>query len=533
MEEQPFVAQESKKQRKKREKELKRQRGEAEQQAQRAAKQQRHTDQASPLAVLDNAAYAAVFGPGARGSVVLKPEYALAANRFHLNPTHLQLLVAVAGGTGTNHSASPFVLGHQALIRRVVVVSLGGVTLDLVDQRVSVAMQEMFPFGHSVLVGPGSQNKAYHVPPMVLRTPTAKSREKGKKREKDKPAALTELLATLDQLRDNEFPLAEGPDALEGLPAFVSAAGGAGGVALAALDCEMVSTVNGLELGRVSLVGPDMAVIWDSFVAPVNPVLDYNTRYSGLTAEALQGAPSLLSVRARFLELVTSSTVLAGHSLDNDLRCLRVVHTRIADTSLLYPHTRGPPYKRSLRDLATTYLNEAIQEGEHCSIQDASVAMRLLLLKQSKGLAFAVPTKEFVSLWEGVRDRSGALLMSADLAEPLKGVTGEGIGAAQLSATATTAEEVLEQAGQQEGTLVYALLPDCFDAEKLLSLCASLKSLVYDKLPSGTLLVAHGGRGPLATLLELQAARKGTEDDPAIAKEALRIRSMPFWMHVK
>jgi hypothetical protein len=29
-------------------------------------------------------------------------------------------------------------------------------------------------------------------------------------------------------------------------------------VALAAVDCEMVSTVNGLELGRLSLIGPNM-----------------------------------------------------------------------------------------------------------------------------------------------------------------------------------------------------------------------------------------------------------------------------------
>ena len=76
----------------------------------------------------------------------------------------------------------------------------------------------------------------------------------------------------------------------------------------------MVSTVNGLELGRVSLIGEQMEVILflfiflffffsffpkvllDTFVSPCNPVVDHNTRYSGLTEEALRGAPSLEEV---------------------------------------------------------------------------------------------------------------------------------------------------------------------------------------------------------------------------------------------
>ena len=67
--EEEFVATESKKQRKKREKEKKRAAA-AEQQNARAAKQSKP----SPMAALDNAAYTAVFGPDARGSVVLNPE---------------------------------------------------------------------------------------------------------------------------------------------------------------------------------------------------------------------------------------------------------------------------------------------------------------------------------------------------------------------------------------------------------------------------------------------------------------------------
>ncbi len=237
----------------------------------------------------------------------------------------------------------------------------------------------MFPFGHAALVGPGSQSKAYHLPPMVLRVPAARAQspaeQKKKKaaREKETAVALHELVASEAQLRENGFPLAEGAgegeEAAHGLPPFVATRENVCGVELAAIDCEMVTTAAGLELGRVSVVTNDLRVLLDTFVAPRNPIADYNTRYSGLTEEALRGAPPLETVREQILQLIGANSVLAGHSLENDLQCLRLVHRRVADTSLLFPHTRGGSYKRALRDLAATYLGESIQEGEHCSVQ--------------------------------------------------------------------------------------------------------------------------------------------------------------------
>ncbi len=78
----------------------------------------------------------------------------------------------------------------------------------------------------------------------------------------------------------------------------------------------------------------------------------------------------------------------------------------------------------------------------------------------------------------------------------------------------------------------YSLLPDCVDGSELSGTVAKLRDLVHAQLPPGTLFVVHGGRGPLTTLLELQQNRKGPEDDALIAREALRIRTVPFWMHV-
>lgn len=66
---------------------------------------------------------------------------------------------------------------------------------------------------------------------------------------------------------------------------------------------------------------------------------------------------------------------------------MQMCHCRVLDTVALFPHPRGPPYKSSLRYLASKYLQRAIQEGEHDSAVDARAAMDLTLLKIEKGEA--------------------------------------------------------------------------------------------------------------------------------------------------
>jgi RNA exonuclease 1 len=53
-----------------------------------------------------------------------------------------------------------------------------------------------------------------------------------------------------------------------------------------------------------------------------------------------------------------------------------MIHHRVIDTSVLYPHPQGPPAKRALRNLAQTYLSETIQTESHDSIIDAATAIK-------------------------------------------------------------------------------------------------------------------------------------------------------------
>uniref|UniRef100_A0A452TIN0 Exonuclease domain-containing protein n=1 Tax=Ursus maritimus TaxID=29073 RepID=A0A452TIN0_URSMA len=132
-----------------------------------------------------------------------------------------------------------------------------------------------------------------------------------------------------------------------------------------ALDCEMSYTTYGLELTRVTVVDTAMQVVYDTFVKPDNEIVDYNTRFSGVTeADLADTSISLRDVQAVLLSMFSADTVLIGHSLESDLLALKVIHRTVVDTSVLFPHRLGLPYKRSLRNLMADYLRQIIQDNE-------------------------------------------------------------------------------------------------------------------------------------------------------------------------
>ncbi|XP_016982407.1 uncharacterized protein LOC108046941 isoform X2 [Drosophila rhopaloa] len=161
--------------------------------------------------------------------------------------------------------------------------------------------------------------------------------------------------------------------------------------AVYALDCEMSYTGRGLDVTKVSLVALNGQLVYEHFVRPECDIIDYNTRYSGITERDLRsGAKSLAEVQRDLLELIAADTILIGHGLDNDLRALRLVHNTLIDTSISFPHSSGFPYRKALRHLTKVHLKREIQSGDgttgHSSFEDSRACMELMLWRINREL---------------------------------------------------------------------------------------------------------------------------------------------------
>ncbi|XP_053609162.1 exonuclease GOR isoform X1 [Plodia interpunctella] len=166
------------------------------------------------------------------------------------------------------------------------------------------------------------------------------------------------------------------------LEGYVRARSPRGGVY--AIDAEMCYTTAGLELASIAVIAADGRLVYKSLVKPSSPLLDHNTRFSGIRPRDLARATKTLrDVQNDILGFVGTDTILVGHALENDLRALKLLHSAVVDTCALYPHARGFPMRRSLRALSEELLGRSVQRGSggHSPLEDARAAMDLVLLK--------------------------------------------------------------------------------------------------------------------------------------------------------
>lgn len=149
-----------------------------------------------------------------------------------------------------------------------------------------------------------------------------------------------------------------------------------------ALDCEMVGVgIEGKEsvLARVSIVNSKCECVYDKFVKSAEKVVDYRTHVSGVRATDLQHATDYGTVQEEVSEML-KGRVVVGHALSNDFKVLMLSHPAkdTRDTGKYKPFRTLLKTKRpALKRLVDEILHQEIQVGEHSSVVDAQMTMRL------------------------------------------------------------------------------------------------------------------------------------------------------------
>lgn len=80
-------------------------------------------------------------------------------------------------------------------------------------------------------------------------------------------------------------------------------------------------------LARVSIVNEKGEIIMDKYVKPTDSVIDYRTRYSGITPTHLEDAHNFADVQAE-VSRIKFNRILVGHAVHNDLRVLKMEHPK-------------------------------------------------------------------------------------------------------------------------------------------------------------------------------------------------------------
>ncbi|KAM8986382.1 interferon-stimulated 20 kDa exonuclease-like 2 [Ara ararauna] len=187
--------------------------------------------------------------------------------------------------------------------------------------------------------------------------------------------------------RQPELPRADTGGGGEGSSPVLAAPPGGAADAAVAIDCEMVGTGPGgrrSALARCSIVGYGGDVLYDRYVRPAAPVVDFRTRWSGVRRHHMARAVPFAAARKEILRILAGKLVV-GHAVYNDFKALKYFHpqalTRDTSKMPLLNRKGGFPENAtvSLKRLAKELLHKDIQVGKsgHSSVEDARTTMEL------------------------------------------------------------------------------------------------------------------------------------------------------------
>ncbi|NXI94620.1 REXO5 exonuclease, partial [Psophia crepitans] len=189
---------------------------------------------------------------------------------------------------------------------------------------------------------------------------------------------LTSYTLTLEEQKKNDYPIRGSPKC-KGYVYTECDQQRTDSSPLFGLDCEMCLTAKGNEVTRVSLVDAQGQCLLNELIKPESTVVNYRTRFSGITKKMLLPVKTRLAdIQTRLKKLLPHDAVLVGHSLNADLQALEMIHPSVIDTSLLFARNEGRRFK--LKFLAKAVLGKEIQCEQrlgHDPAEDARAALEL------------------------------------------------------------------------------------------------------------------------------------------------------------
>ncbi|KAF8410115.1 hypothetical protein HHK36_002637 [Tetracentron sinense] len=174
--------------------------------------------------------------------------------------------------------------------------------------------------------------------------------------------------------------------------------------AMLAVDCEMVLCQDATEAAvRVCVVDHNLEVKLNELVNPNKAVADYRTEITGISAKDLEGITcSLSDIQKSMKKLLSHGTILVGHSLNNDLRVLKLDHARVIDTSFIFKYLDEPTFRRpSLNNLCKANL------GNHHLIAERNANTRGRFIR---ALVFGKKQCTWIIILEGRKNFVGTVL---------------------------------------------------------------------------------------------------------------------------
>jgi DNA polymerase III epsilon subunit-like protein len=190
------------------------------------------------------------------------------------------------------------------------------------------------------------------------------------------------------------------------------------------LDCEMVGVLGAnhretSEVVRLSAVDylSGEALI-DTYISPQGHVISWRTKFSGVDAAILREKKregkvisGWRAARNLLWSFIDAQTVLIGHSLNNDLAVLGMVHTHVVDSATMTRLAVGEDCQRhwALRILMKQFLERDIQTGNdgHDCLEDTYAAREVVLWclrNPSKLQAWAADERELIAEKKRAKD---------------------------------------------------------------------------------------------------------------------------------